>query len=215
MDQKLLFLINRNWTSGPADWVMALLSNWDAWRPIVFIAALVLVARGRFRIRAFVVTAAIVVAINDGVLSHSLKHLIDRPRPHQVLNDIRMVDLAKAHPRILAALRPPVVRLSRPDFTSGAGRSCPSSHTMNVFSVAVVAVCFFGRGAAWGFVIAALVGYSRIYTGAHWPSDVITSIFLGLGATLLLLAGLEALWRRRGDAWFPKLHAAHPSLFAT
>jgi hypothetical protein len=49
--------------------------------------------------------------------------------------------------------------------------------------VALVAVCFFGVRVWWGFLVAALVAYSRIYTGSHWPSDVATSIFVGLGST--------------------------------
>jgi undecaprenyl-diphosphatase len=214
MDQKLLFLINREWTSGVADRVMALVSSWDAWLPLVFVFLLFLLVKGGFKARAFCLTAAAIAGINDGVLSNSLKHLIDRPRPHQVLNDVRIVDLAKAKPRILAVFRPPTVKLSRPDFTATSGRSFPSSHTINTFSVALVGVFFFGARAAWGFGLAALVGYSRIYVGSHWPSDVVTSIFLGLGSTLLLLAAADALWRWRGRVWLPAIHARHPSLFA-
>jgi undecaprenyl-diphosphatase len=106
------------------------------------------------------------------------------------------------------------VKLSRTNFEDVDGRSFPSSHTMNTISVALVAVCFFGRRAAWGFLIPVLVGYSRIYTGAHWPSDVVTSIFLGLGATMLWLAIAEWVWRTRGRNVLPRIHAEHPSLLA-
>ncbi len=214
MDQKLLFLINREWTSPAADRLMALVSSWDVWMPIFIILLLFLVLKGTFRARAFVVTVGVIVGINDGVVYNSLKHLIGRPRPHQVLDGIRVVDLAKAKPRILAVLKPPVVKASRPNLNDVVeGRSFPSSHTTNLVCAALVAVCFFGVRAAWVFVVAALVGYSRIYVGAHWPSDVITSIFLGLGTGALLLAGLDALWRRRGARWLPSVHRLHPSLF--
>jgi len=214
MDQKFLFLINREWTSPAADRVMALASSLDAWFPFILILALVLIVCGGFRARAFVLTAALLVGINDEVLSNSLKHLINRPRPNQVLDGIRVVDLAKAQPRILAAARPVVVKLSRAGAGAMEGRSFPSSHTINTFSVALAGVCFFGARAAWGFAVAALVGYSRIYIGAHWPSDVMTSIFLGLGAASLVLAALEAAWRARGKTLLPKVYSHHPSLFA-
>ena len=196
------------------DRVMALLSSWDVWLPLAAMLLVFLLVKGGFQARAFVVTVAVIVGINDGVVSNSLKHLIGRPRPHQVLDGVRVVDLAKARPRILAVFSPAVVKLSRPDFTHLEGRSCPSSHTINMFSVALVSMCFFGRRAAWTLVVAALVAYSRIYVGAHWPSDVLVSIPLGLGSSLLLLAGLGAIWSRYGEAWCPAVHARHPLLFA-
>lgn len=193
---------------------MALLSSWDAWLPLALILILLLLIRGGFKARAFCVTTALIVGFNDGVLSNSLKHLIARPRPNQVLDGVRIVDLAKAKPRIAAIFRPPTVKLSRAEFGPVEGRSFPSSHTVNMFSAALLGVCFFGARAAWGFIVAALVGYSRIYTGSHWPSDVLTSAFLGLGATLLLAAVLDLLWRRSGRAFLPTVRARHPSLFA-
>ena len=214
MDQKLLFLINGEWTGSGLDRVMALLSSWDVWLPLAGILLVFLLVKGGFQARAFVVTVAAIVGINDGIVSNSLKHLIGRPRPHQSLDGVRVVDLAKARPRILAAFSPAKIKLSQAALTPVEGRSCPSSHTINMVSVALVSVCFFGRRAGWTFAVAALVAYSRIYVGAHWPSDVIVSVFIGLGSTLLLLAGLGALWSRFGGAWWPAAHARHPILFA-
>jgi len=214
MDQKLLFLINREWTSSAADRVMALVSSWDVWLPVAAILIILFLIRGHFRERAYVVILLLIVGFNDGVLSHSLKRIIDRPRPHQAIADVRVVDLKKAKPRIFAVFSPAKVKLSKPNLQPVDGRSMPSSHTINMFSVALVSVAFYGFGAAWTFALAALVGYSRMYVGAHWPSDVITSIFLGLGSSLLLLAAFESLWRRYGGRWLPAIYARHPRLFA-
>ena len=214
LDEKLLLLINREWISPALDRLMATAASWDAWLPVFFLIGLLMLIRGGFRMRAFVVTALLVVAVNDGIIARTLKRLVDRPRPHQSHNDVRIVDLAKARPRLLAIGQPASVKLSRVSLEEVEGRSFPSAHTLNFFSLALVAVFFFGWRASWVFAIAFLVAYGRIYTGAHWPSDVLTSIFLACGSTLFLLAFAEWAWVRAGLRFFPALHARHPSLVA-
>lgn len=212
MDQKLLFLINREWTSAALDRLMAVASSFDVWLWPTLLLAAAVVKMGGFTARAFLVVMVLIVAINDGIVSNSLKHLVDRPRPHQSHNDVRQVDLAKASPRIVAVFRPVKVKLSRSSLEDVEGRSFPSSHTVNTMSVALVCTAFYRRRGWLAFLPALLVGYSRIYTGSHWPSDVVTSIFLGLGSTLLLLALCESGWRKWGARFLPRVHAAHPTL---
>jgi undecaprenyl-diphosphatase len=83
---------------------------------------------------------------------------------------------------------------------------------MNTMAVALVCAAFF-RGLGWlAFAPAGLVGYSRIYTGSHWPSDVLISVLLGLGVTLLLLGLFERIWRKAGPRFLPVIAQAHPRL---
>jgi undecaprenyl-diphosphatase len=213
MDQKLLFLINREWTTPVLDRVMTLVSAFDVWLiPILVMVTLVLVFAG-FRGRACLITAACIVGINDGAVSNPIKHLVDRPRPFQSHNDVRQLALAKARPRILAIARPIKIKLSRSSLQDVEGRSFPSSHTINMISVALVCAVFYRRFGWLAFGPALLVGYSRIYTGSHWPSDVITTIFLGLGSTLFLLVLAGWLWKKFGGRLLPRVFAWHPRLF--
>lgn len=196
------------------DRVMALLSSFDAWVvPMILLIGLVL-WRGGFHARAFVLCAGMLVGINDGVISNSLKHLVRRPRPHQSVDAVRQVDLAKATPRIIAVTMPLKIKLSEAatDLSAIQGRSFPSSHTVNIMTVALLATLFFRRFGWLAFLPALGVAYSRIYTGSHWPSDVFASIFLGIGTTLLMLGGLEWLWKKHGARLAPALHERHPSL---
>jgi undecaprenyl-diphosphatase len=63
-------------------------------------------------------------------------------------------------------------------------------------------VLFFGRKYWWTFLIAAAIGYSRIYVGVHFPSDVLAGGSLGS-----LLAFL--VWRI--SAWIaPRQARPHP-----
>lgn len=212
MDQKLLFRINDQWTHPALDWLMATLSSFAVWGPILLILALGLLLMGGFKARAFVLCAALAVGVCDGLVSSPLKKLVNRPRPHQALDGVRQVDLAKASPRILALAKPASVKLSSASKEPVEGRSFPSSHTMNTLAAALVALCFYGARALPGLVLALGVAYSRIYTGSHWPSDVLISLLLAAGTTALVLALLEELWRRFGPRLAPQLHSRHPSL---
>jgi hypothetical protein len=79
MDEKLLILINQRWTSPALDKLMAALSSFAAWVPFLVILIVILVVKGGFRMRVFLLTAGVVVAVNDGVLAHTLK--TDRRSP--------------------------------------------------------------------------------------------------------------------------------------
>lgn len=211
MDRKLLLLINRQWTSPALDRIMAVFSSTDFWTPFFVIGGLLILWRGTFHLRAALVVAIIAAAVSDGVICNSIKHLVGRPRPHQAMADVRVVDLAKAKPRLLAIAKPAKVKLSRGD-PGASGRSFPSGHTSNTTSFVLVVMLFFGRWASALLVVPLLVGYSRIYTGAHWPSDVVASLFIGLLTALLCTWGAVALWRRLAPRWFPRLATLHPHL---
>jgi undecaprenyl-diphosphatase len=63
----------------------------------------------------------------------------------------------------------------RPD-----GWSFPSGHTAAAFSGAWIASTVWPRKAPLFFGLASLVGFSRIYVGAHYPGDVLAGASLGM-----------------------------------
>jgi undecaprenyl-diphosphatase len=213
MDQRLFFLVNAHW-SPASDLPMAILSSWDFWWPFAVLAAVLLLAFGGFHGRAAVICAGLSVGITNGLLITPLKHMVDRPRPNQVLEGVRIVDLQKAHPRFLAVVKPVKVTWSQPQTGKVHGISFPSGHAANNFALAVVFIAFYRR---WGWLyipFAVLVSYSRIYIGAHYPSDVILAAIFGAAGSCLVLAGCEALWRKFAPRLAPGLYKSHPSLFA-
>ena len=75
--------------------------------------------------------------------------------------------------------------------------SFPSQHASGAAAVAVLVTRRHPR-LAWAFwILALLIGLSRIYLGRHFPSDVLTGFLLGAISSWLVL---------RGERWFEKLH---------
>lgn len=211
MDQTLFSYINSAWTSPGLDRVMAAMSDFAFWTPLLLLAIAGVAVFGCFKSRAMVLAIVVMVGLLDGVVANSLKHWANRPRPNQV-EAVRVVKLRQAKPKVLAVALPPEVKTSEPETGVITGRSFPSSHTSNNFAAAAVVALFYRR---WGwlyFLVAAVIGYSRVYTGSHWPSDVLVSVFLGMGLGLLGTAALEGLWRKWGARVAPALYREHPSL---
>jgi undecaprenyl-diphosphatase len=88
----------------------------------------------------------------------------------------------------IGRLRPPLVYPEPPPLvpTPHTG-SFPSGHSASAFACATVIAWASPRLAVPAFVLAALVAWSRVYVGVHWPLDVLGGAALGvLVATALL-----------------------------
>ena len=178
-DEELFDLINAQWHTPFLDHFLPAIASTDVWTPILITVALGAFFWGGRRGRLVVLCVAMGLLLGDALVSHTLKHMIGRVRPRDAMEGVFVRGLSPEKPRILHVFDPPVVRVTRGPSTAH-GQSFPSSHTLNLFMLATVAWCFKRKvGVAVGFM-ACLVAYSRVYTGAHWPSDIPPSALLGI-----------------------------------
>ena len=193
---------------------MAALSDMQIWKPLIVVLVLYALIFGGFKGRAFVACVACTVLLSEAVVVRTLKSAVGRLRPKQA-QTVRMVQLEKTSPRFPTLFKKPTIRYSGERDRNTSGPSFPSGHTTNNFVVATCSTLFFRARGALYFIVAAAVGYSRIYLGAHWPSDVLASAFMAAGEALLMVALLERLWRWAGGKWAPEILARHPRLIGT
>lgn len=215
LDQQVFLWFNADRGLPWLDTSWAVLSSFDLWLPLLVVAGLIVAWRGGFRARAMLVCLLLSVGIMESAVIGPMKKTFDRDRPRYVVEGARFIDLAAVKPRIFAIgqplqITPTDTSLPPPD----PGRSFPSGHTANMFCFATVLAAFYGRRGAVFFVVAALVGLSRIGTGSHWPSDVILTSVFAIACTAILLALYAFVWRRFAPAVVPALAAAHPELIA-
>jgi undecaprenyl-diphosphatase len=201
MDEHFLFLLNQRWTHPVLDWFLGTLSCLDFWVPVFVCAALWLILRRGLRGQTLVALALFGITANEYGLSQPLKSFTKKPRPHEALANVRRVNLAPAKPRFLALFKPLAISRSGPPpttFGPKSRRSFPSAHVMNATTLALL-LTLSGGSSLW-LLLPPLMAWSRVYTGAHWPSDVTSSLLLGSLWTLLYLVLLETLWQR----WVPQ-----------
>lgn len=225
LDQHFEILINCVWTAPWADRMLAFVSDFGAWKVWLLLLVVLAVVFGNFRLRAAILAAGLAIGLSDGIGVNLLKHAVARPRPSQVEPGVRMVALGPApcgFPKIAGLLAEPMV--SFPQGTEGpevsgqlaaegmTGKSFPSGHAANNMAMATVLILFFGWRGALYLPFALLIGYARIYTGAHWPLDVLGGFLLGLIGGILAVNVVEILWRRFGPSLVPALALRYPSL---
>ncbi len=130
-----------------------------------------------WRRRLFWLAALVSSVVGGALLNRLLKYAFQRPRPH--FDD-------------------PILRLTSYSF--------PSGHTMMATVLyGVLAAYLISRTESVGTrvlvilsagLLIALVGFSRIYLGAHYLSDVLGATAEGLAWLSLCLAAVYSVWRR-------------------
>jgi 4-amino-4-deoxy-L-arabinose transferase-like glycosyltransferase/membrane-associated phospholipid phosphatase len=190
LDAALFHLVNPALSCTSLDMVMPFFSGNPLFGPALLIAGILLLCKGGARGRIFVLMIALIVPLGDSFVCNTLKHVLHRPRPFLTLADVHM--------------------------PTGIGKtdsgSMPSSHAANWFAAAMIAFIYFRHSIKFMLPLAALVGFSRIYNGVHYPSDVLAGAILGAGYAACGVYTLDALWRRVGLHWFPLWYRRLPSL---
>ncbi|HEY5909623.1 MAG TPA: glycosyltransferase family 39 protein [Verrucomicrobiae bacterium] len=181
-------VINLDWANPVFDAVMPFFSGNVFFVPVVVLLALLLIWKGGRRGLICVLMMALVVAIGDGFICNTLKAAVGRVRPCLALEDARCL-------------------LGR----SGSG-SFPSSHAANWFSGAMVALIYYRRSAWFMLPLAGLVGFSRVYNGVHYPSDILGGAVIGAGYAAAVVWLVDSFWLGVGRRWFPLWWARLPSL---
>jgi undecaprenyl-diphosphatase len=199
LDLHVLYLINITWSRPWLDPLMARVSDFDTFRYPLIVAAILVLIFGGFRGRQFLILMAACLIIGDGLIDWGFKMSVNRPRPLETEPHLRVLSVHEVHE-------------SQPRHVT-KGRSFTSGHACNNVALAFVGCAIFG---GWAWLLwpwAALVSYSRVYCGDHYPSDIVGSWIVALVYSYFIVKAAEYLWQRLAPGRFPRLYSAHPRLF--
>ena len=164
VDAAILKWCNTVAVSRWADTLMLFLTSQKNTWPFILLALILLVWKGGKTGRRVALMLPFCILITDQLSAGILKDLIGRARPccqQDIYPWLRLIDGCRE------------------------SHSMPSSHASNMFGVATLFTLYYRKWWPLFFFIAAIISYTRIYLGLHFPSDVLAGAVLGSFVVLL------------------------------
>jgi len=172
IDHQVFLLIN-GFHSNEADWIMGIISGKLTWIPLYVLLLWGLIKK--YRTRAWIPVLALIlsVVLADQLSVHAFKNVFERYRPCHNLELQSLVHLLNNH--------------------CGGRYGFVSSHAANSFAIAVLSALFFDKRKTTLALIfwAAIVAYSRVYLGVHYPADVFVGGLLGSVIAVVLFYTIQ------------------------
>ncbi len=156
LDTALFHLINRAGENSFFDWFMPFMTDLKNFTYVLAFLGVWILWKERKGGVIFLIFIALTLAMTDSFSSRLLKEWVGRIRPCQILPGVRLLT------------------------DCNTSYSFPSSHAVNIFAAAYFLSQPFRRLTPVFYGIAAVVGYSRVYIGIHYPLDVMGGAAIGL-----------------------------------
>lgn len=170
LDIYLFYLVNGKGQNILFDHVMPFISNERNFYIPIVLVWLYMVFRKSTKSRVVAIAVIALIACSDQLCTLALKPAFARLRPYDAISDVRLYKGPDT---------PWQITSTKEKKEGGNTKSMPSAHATNIFAAAVFLSYYFRRVWPLMFIIAAAVGYSRVYLGVHYPLDVVAGAATG------------------------------------
>lgn len=187
LDHRLFLFFNRDISNPFFDWLMPIITDSHTILLTMLLIYVVYIFRAKERKSAllYVIVAILVFTISDMLCYRVLKPFFGRLRPSHAMNFTENVHnfLHGAH------------------FLLGqkSSYSFPSNHAANAFGQALFWTMLFPKRWFVFVPIAALIAFTRVYCGVHYPADITFGAIVGslIGLMVFYLLKLSYLNKRK------------------
>lgn len=168
LNTELFYFINNDMQNPFFDIIMPPLTDMGGFLSLLIITVLLIIILKYFKKDEYLEIAkmCLYALIIAGIIAGTLKIMVHEPRPFTVLDNVRQL-----------------VVPSEPN-------SFPSGHTSSTLSIVTV-LCGTLRQHKAAVVLLILfgflIGFSRIYTGVHYPLDVVAGAVVGVSSGVAVL----------------------------
>lgn len=176
-DRGVFGMVNQMFTSSFFDAIMPMLSDRTLWLIPLSVLWIVFFFRTSRRGRIVALCCFMVVAATDQLAATVIKPLVARVRPCNVIPQTHYYDEGKE------------IWIYTDKFALTTYKSSfgfPSNHSANMAGQAIYWSYFYPQISPFLIAGALAVGYSRVYLGYHYPSDVAAGYFLGIFVALVI-----------------------------
>jgi undecaprenyl-diphosphatase len=119
------------------------------------------------------ITAVVFTVMTTYWATEFLKDLLARPRPYRLWSEAVLT------------------------FGTAWSASFPSGHAATAFAVAHTLNKIYNGKMPWLYAVAAWAGLTRIYTGVHYPTDVLAGAVLGIACSAAVGAVIDRTFSAR------------------
>jgi undecaprenyl-diphosphatase len=183
IDENFFLLINHDLANKFFDIFFPIITNGTYWIIPIAVAAVWFLIHEKKKAMSILVMSILTVSLSDSLTVRVIKPLVARERPCASDNAIKggrfLIDQKSSY-------------------------SFPSAHAANAFGQAMLFSFFYMRWAWLFFSLATVIGFSRIYVGVHYPSDVLAGACLGVMVAWLVVVGSR--WIQRKCKIYPRMH---------
>jgi undecaprenyl-diphosphatase len=145
----------------PLDWLGIFSANYLGYFLVLAIIIFLIKIKDRKQRIYFFSLAILSVILARGIITEIIRFFYYQPRPFLVLE-----------------IQPLIAQAPTGSF--------PSGHAAAFFALALAVFYFNRKWGCWIFALSLFMGLARIFTGVHWPSDILAGVLIGLVSAFLV-----------------------------